>query len=549
MQVRGTRGAISFPKLGRAVARCAVRATLLAAVAASLGCASLRNRRADAQDLATADLRVLQGCYDCLLDARTVYARIADARDRKNAALAIVRLFETELLLVLREKELALDWRPSVERARALVARVPAAVEPRRVLDAVDAVMPDINGIPTRTAAAMRQARRPYAGKVAGELAWLAQSPLQPAVREYLWRALECEFPQRSGGVREPLDSIRRRRQPGPGAPPLIVYQAARCMGGDSLLLRQVTAAVPAFVEGAYVQGRAAIAAADETGGDDARALLERAYARFSNSPSVTFLLGWLGTVTEQCAGAVRYYGETIALEPEHEAAHLQRLICLSSLRQDSAAIAAATTLIALEPTSVGQAYYYRALSRLRRRELELARSDIEEAKRRESAVNILSLAGVIAYNQDDLSSAERDMRAARELPMGEKACTAAWYLGLIQNRGSRWREAGASFVTAMTCYDDRIGEARAMIPLIERHPRMKPAVKARRIAALEAEITEQQTQYFAGAFNAANNSAKAGDLARARELVDVASRDPSLAEQVGKLRALLAAMERIPPY
>lgn len=519
------------------------------ALAASLGCASLRNRRADALELAAADVRVLQGCYDCLLDARATYARVADAKDRRNADTAIVRLFETELLIALREKELALDWRPTVARAEALVPRLPSALEPGRLLEVVDAVAPDIRGVPLRQLAAHRQARRPFAAKADSVLAWLPGAPLRPAVRSYLARALECEFPQRRAGVREPPDSLRRRRQPAPGAPPLIVYHAGLCTGGDSLLLQQVTAAVPAFAEAAYQQGRATLLLAEETGGDDARALLARAYARFPKSPAVTFHLGWLGTLTEQCAEAVPYYEQTIAIQPEHEAAHLERLICLSSLQQDSAAIDAASELIALESSSAGQAYYYRALSRLRRRELELARSDIEVAKvRTDSAVIALSLAGVIAFGQDDLASAERDMRAARAQPMGESACTAAWYLGLIQNRGSRWREAAESFSAAMSCYEMRIAEARARIARMERNARMKPAVRTRRIAALEAEIVEQQTQYFAAAFNGANNGAKAGDLTRAKELVEVAARDPALAEQVGRLRALLAMLDRDPP-
>jgi hypothetical protein len=56
---------------------------------------------------------VLEGCYDCLLDTRGIYARLAQSNDRKTAASAVARLFETDVLLALREKELALDSSPT----------------------------------------------------------------------------------------------------------------------------------------------------------------------------------------------------------------------------------------------------------------------------------------------------------------------------------------------------------------------------------------------------------------------------------------------------
>ncbi len=49
---------------------------------------------------------MLQGCYDCLLEARATYARVGVGKARP---LVIARLFETDLLITLREKELALD--------------------------------------------------------------------------------------------------------------------------------------------------------------------------------------------------------------------------------------------------------------------------------------------------------------------------------------------------------------------------------------------------------------------------------------------------------
>lgn len=520
-----------------------------AALSLTLGCASLRARRADAVDIGTADQRVLEGCYDCLLEARDVYARVAAARDRTNAAVAVVRLFETELLLALREKELALDWRPAMQRARVLVPRLPATLEAGRLLLLVDAVFPDENGVSPKALAAMRRAKQGYVATVPAEQDWLAQAPLRPAVREYLGRSLDCAYPNPRGLRSEPYDSVKRRRQPAVGAPPLIHYQFGTCALGDSVSLQQARHAVPRFVETSYFLGQSAAYSADETGGDDARRLLDQAYARFPRAPGVTFFLGWLGTVTGDCEEAIRYYDLTIATEPAHEQAYVQRTICLTNLGQDSAAIESATRWIALETRSTGQGYYWRARNRLQRRELELARSDIEVAKHlTDSAVNALTLAGVIEYEQEDLVPSERDLRAARAKPNGQKVCTAAWYLGLIENKGSKWKAAATSFSDAMACYDERIAENRAAIRRVQRNARLRAAVKERRIAALEADIAELQRQYFAGAFNSATNSARAGDVARSRALLEVAALDARLSDQVARLRAALAALERDPP-
>src|SRR5690349_12338268 len=107
------------------------RVAVLAAAVLSVGCGAARARRAaDARALAAADAQVLAGCYDCLRDAHTTYERLVAA----GAADSVrVRLFETEVLLALREKELALDATATLERARAVAPRLPASLDAARM--------------------------------------------------------------------------------------------------------------------------------------------------------------------------------------------------------------------------------------------------------------------------------------------------------------------------------------------------------------------------------------------------------------------------------
>src|SRR6187399_535343 len=73
-------------------------------------------RAVAAEDLGRADARLLDGCYACLVEARDTYARLATG---PVSAQATVRRFEAELLIVLREKELAIDTAASQARLQA----------------------------------------------------------------------------------------------------------------------------------------------------------------------------------------------------------------------------------------------------------------------------------------------------------------------------------------------------------------------------------------------------------------------------------------------
>src|SRR5215217_7608723 len=66
-----------------------LRATVFAWMGLSLGCASARIRKANALALAAADTRVLEGCYDCLQEARVTYARVAGDKHTKQPAPVI----------------------------------------------------------------------------------------------------------------------------------------------------------------------------------------------------------------------------------------------------------------------------------------------------------------------------------------------------------------------------------------------------------------------------------------------------------------------------
>lgn len=99
-----------------------MRGACLALVLVSVACASAPIRKADLALVTTADGRVLEGCYSCLTEARDTYKRLAVGKARP---LLITRWFETQVLVGLREAELAMDPAESFAAAEAIVPEQP----------------------------------------------------------------------------------------------------------------------------------------------------------------------------------------------------------------------------------------------------------------------------------------------------------------------------------------------------------------------------------------------------------------------------------------
>src|SRR4029453_6949153 len=167
--------------------------------------------------------KVLEGCYDCVQDARRTFERLAAGKRSKSSPAAVARLFQTDVLIALREKELGLDSRGAMERAQALAPRVPATFEAGRVIALADHALPDGNAYPLKAT----------------------------AVGKYIALAVDCSYPDRYKERSDTTNPLDRRREVPINAPPLVAYRAANCANADTLGLKRVLAAVPQFDEAA----------------------------------------------------------------------------------------------------------------------------------------------------------------------------------------------------------------------------------------------------------------------------------------------------------
>jgi len=506
------------------------------------GCASAPPKKIDLTPLTEADAKVLQGCYDCLIEARGIYERFAAGSTR---SLVIVRLFETQLLLALREKELALDSAASIDRARELAKELPPAAEAERFLALVDFASPDGVGTPRRQKAALAEAHKAFVPRINDELAWLkSTTALSAPVRQYLSLAVDCAAlarPGRAGALFGSDDfwigSSRARDAPA-GTTPLVAYRISICDGIGAKSLEAVRTAVPRFVEAAFFLGRLEVANAGQTGGGPARTLLSDAYRRFPTSPSVTYLSGNLSQMVGDCREALQFYDETLALQPVHEDALLGRTMCLAYLRRFDEAVSQATRMIELQTDNWGEAFYWRAWIRHAQGDLPAARADVERAKQLVVADKSFTLAGMIEHDQDDLDVAERDLTLARRL--NPKQCVAMWYLGMVGMKRQQWSGAGRDFEAAMSCYQEDVTEDTRLIQSWEAREMEDVAFKARQVANFRAALAEDQKQMCAAALNATMFYARGDNAERARQLIEIAAGDPALAEKVAQLRQIL---------
>ncbi|HET9622950.1 MAG TPA: hypothetical protein VFP84_16375 [Kofleriaceae bacterium] len=461
--------------------------------------------------LAAADADVLAGCFDCLRAAQATYRRAASP----------LRLFETDVLLVLRERELGLPASDALAEARRLAPRLPAAADAPGVLDVLDEIsMSELAASPpTGPHLGPDFARAP-------ELrARLARAALRPAVRTYLQLAFACDHPSRRP---TPLAA---------DAPPIVQYRAQLCQLGSIDALAAVRTREPRFVETSLFIASTELLVLG--GAPTLAAHLADVTARFPDASAVSFLVATYAQSRGDEAGALAGFERTLALHPGHTWAMLGRLVALSHLGRARDAIDAATQLIALDRHGVADAFYWRAFNARALHLADDARRDIAAAAARSNTPDIRELSGELALDRDELDFARAELDEA--IALDAARCDARWYLAVIAHRRRAWPAAAHGFEAAMTCYDQRTRITAARREIVEQRENLSPDDRARALAALDASIASDTRQQHVAAVAAAGCALAAHDEAGARRLLDLAGDEPTLAAAIGKLRGRLA--------
>ena len=500
-------------------------------LALSAGCASAPIKKQDQASLVVAETRVLEGCYTCLLEARDIFTRVAIGKARP---LVVARLFEVHVLIGMREKELAMDGSEAFAKARALVPELPPTYAGAQYLDIAQLIPPDATGTPRVEQSAYRNGVQPtrFAELKQGLTMGEASAPF----RAYLSASLDC-LP---ANISRPGVTVTPNAPPTAiptDAPPLVKYRLATCPVYRSNVLQDLLTQTPSFIEAGVFLARQPSLTITPTYVKNMRTWLNVAYAGFPRSPSITYSLGALSQTIGDCKAAIRSYEDTIALKDRHEDAALQRVICLGHLGQFVPAIEAATRIIDRGYYNLPEAFYWRAWNHHRRTELPLARSDIDRALALLFNSQVLTLGGIIKYDQDDLVKAEADLKEA--IRIDPQQCIAHWYMGLVTFKKATWPEAASRFGTCATCYeksaDENVRKLEAM-----RQADLDPEFKAIQIAGFEAVIKEDRDQQWGAILNAANAFARAEQIETALNWLERIPADAVLRSKADELKKLI---------
>jgi len=365
-----------------------MRRACLAVVLLSVACASAPIRKADQASLVTADGRMQEGCYTCLIEARDTYLRVAVGKARP---LLITKLFEVQVLVGLREWELAMDPAESFKAAEALIPELPATYPGARYLEIARMIPPDFIGTP-RAERDQWSRRNPPSAQVLATQKELAAGAGSTPFRSYLSAGLDC------------LQTFANRRfvdlpKVPAEASTLVKYRIGTCPAIQPMLLEEVMTAVPGFVEAELMRARVPTLTITRTYTTELRAALTAAFELFPRSSAVTYGLGALNQIQGDCKAAIIHYEDTIAISPRHEDAALQRVICLGHIGQFVPAIEGAARIIERRYYNTADAYYWRAWSQYQRREILSARTDIDLARSMSVNQRVLVLGGMIKYD------------------------------------------------------------------------------------------------------------------------------------------------------
>jgi tetratricopeptide (TPR) repeat protein len=241
--------------------------------------------------------------------------------------------------------------------------------------------------------------------------------------------------------------------------------------------------------------------------------------------------------ISEDFAGALGFYRQTIALVPEQPDALLGSVRALTSLDRHAEAIAAADLLVTAGRFP-GDARYWRALNEVHLSQFEEAWTDIELATTLLVNADVPKLAGIIAINRRQFDVARRRLEEADVRRRTD--CEVGFYLQIALSAQRAWNDAADTAARAGVCFDQEEALIRKDIDDL----RATETIAARRdrlIASRELRIATNEGMRAACWFNAAvahfNLGASDQALAYAEKVLDDERFGTRARDMVSRLR------------
>lgn len=491
--------------------------------------------------LEEADALSKAGCYRCLLEARASYEDLVDtAADQVRVAAG---LFQTSLLLSMREREMGLVGRGGFDRVEELASDPAAPTHWAMFVNIARTTAWQSVGVPK----SLLDENTVERGRLDRERETWSEF-LRPLVRAdslaaYLFLGVNCTDAWLADQPATLLDDLA-----GHDDALYVRYARARCtrtLAEESL----IETLEPRFTEMKFFLAQ--IALRDGAVGL-AEFQLSETQADWPDWPAPVLGLADLALAAEDHQASLGLYDRMLRLVPDQRDALLGKAKALSYLNRPEDALPLLDRLAVLGQWYLGDTYYWRAWNRFSLDSIELARADIDEARRHREDVEVLTLAGQIAIEQGRLDEARNDLETA--LRATDRACDAALHLGRVHVAQTRWPETAVTFDRAARCFTTAAEEASAELERIRRDPGMTEDRRGRVVAQYASRVGITQRLVALSAFNAALGYTNADALndaetqaRRASGHADFAGRANALLNRIRTRRAAESTPEMSP--
>lgn len=466
------------------------------------------------------------GCYTCLRDALEHYDRVAGMR-RPPADLP-QRVFETEILLVFRAKEIGLPFEPWLTRARTTLQALPAALGAATALELAELVQEERSGFAPGPPGLARFARE-VVPNLAQWRARVAATALGADMRQYLDLTLACSDRESRVAMQEEPPPVSAN------AAPLIRYRMATCGPAPSADITRLRADDPRWTEAAWHEGRRLLGSVRDV--PLAIAAFEIAARAFPESGAMLMSLAGAQQAAEQLEASLVIYDQVLALVPEHRHALLGRVLSLTYLQRPEDAVVTATRMIDLGTHLLGDAYYWRAQNRHQLKAYDEAWADVTMALTQLHNTQVHTLAGLIAYARKEPTVALTHFDTAWSLDRTN--CSAGFFKGIVHGDLKGWNDAAPTFSSAMSCFVAAASAARSELAALDTSDHAA-AYKARKGEQLRKKADEDDRQAATSAYNAAQAFIRLGNPGLALNFVDVALGNEAMREKAEALKKQL---------
>lgn len=478
-----------------------------------------------------ADKLYERGCYICLKQAFEQYERALSfpVFQKKNKE----KLLKTAILMGLRERELGFLEETYFPEAEKIIATSPYLADYSMLLKIASTIPRKTVGVVGDFVEDGDRVIVPMEDLKADLKKWTKLFREKSMLEEiYAYVAIGF-FPTFSYFIKEEFD-LESIEQAFPDSP-LIRYKLAILPKGNPLNLEKLAQDDPQFYEAYFFLGQKALKRRMLV---TAEKNFLKAYQKIPESSSLVISLASIYFAFEELAKSLEFYEKTLEMAPAHRDALLGKAMCLSYLGKHEEAIDICKNMISLGKYYLGESHYWLAWNQNELEDWDNAWANIETSKKYLIGHGeVLFLAGLIAFNQQRLDEAEKNLLEANK--QDDSNGDPSYYLGKIKNIQQDWLNAGAYFEQASRRYEIKEGMIQKKINAIK-DSAFSEERKKRHIARKTSQLRNIELIKATAQYNAAAGFYNAGFPKKALQLAEKAVSHSALKEKAEELLLLM---------